>query len=65
MQMKVPCFVIPELVQGGKDVLSGIISGTVRNVHGKKIISYDIEIDRFLCDLQEQEETIMQENQYD
>ena len=65
MQLKVPCSVIPELIQGAKDVLSGMISGTVREVHGRKVLCYDIEIDRFLCDLQEQEETIMQEDQYD
>ena len=51
MQLKVPASVIPELIQGAKDVLSGMISGTVREMHGKEIISYDIEIDRFLCDL--------------
>lgn len=38
MQLKVPCSVIPELIQGAKDVLSGIISGTVREVHGRKIL---------------------------
>ena len=58
MQLKVPCHVIPELIQGAKDVLSGLISGNICEVHGRQVISYDIEIDRFLCDLREQEEAI-------
>lgn len=43
-----PVAVIPELIQGAKDVLSGLISGTLRQVHGKQVISFDIEIDRFI-----------------
>lgn len=58
MQLKVPCHVIPELIQGAKDVLSGLISGNICEIHGRQVISYDIEIDRFLCDLREQEEAI-------
>lgn len=49
-QSKVPASVIPELIKGAKDVLSGTIRGTVREMHGKQIISFDIGIDRFLCD---------------
>ena len=37
---------------------SGLISGNICEIHGRQVISYDIEIDRFLCDLREQEEAI-------
>ena len=42
---------IPELIQGAKDILSGMLFGEVKEVHGKQVISYDIEIDQFLFDL--------------
>ena len=56
---------IPELIQGAKDVLSGLISGTLRQVHGKQVISFDIEIDRFLCDLRPQDNDDMEGDEYD
>ena len=64
-QLKVPVAVIPELIQGAKDVLSGLISGTLRQVHGKQVISFDIEIDRFLCDLRQQDNDDMEGDEYD
>ena len=64
-QLKVPVSVIPELIQGAKDVLSGLISGTLRQVHGKQVISFDIEIDRFLCDLRPQDNDDMEGDEYD
>ena len=64
-QLKVPASVIPELIQGAKDVLSGLVSGTIREVHEKQVISFDIEIDRFLCDLRQQENDEMEGDAYD
>ena len=50
MQLRVPKEVIPELIAGAKDILSGKVKGEDREIHAQKIVSYDIGIDRFLCD---------------
>ena len=45
--------VIPELIAGAKDILAGKCTGTEKEVHGKKILSVDVGVSRFLCDLNE------------
>ena len=50
-ELKVSKSVIPKLISGAKDILTGKCSGTEKEVHGMKILSVDIGVDRFLCDL--------------
>lgn len=47
---KVSRDIIPLLIQGAKDLMEGKLQGTERDAHGHKIVSYDIGVDRFLCD---------------
>ena len=41
---------IPRLIEGAEKILCGELNGEPRQFHGKKILSYDIGIDRILCD---------------
>jgi glyoxylase-like metal-dependent hydrolase (beta-lactamase superfamily II) len=50
-ELKVSKSVIPKLISGAKDILAGTCTGTEKEVHGMKILSVDIGVDRFLCDL--------------
>jgi glyoxylase-like metal-dependent hydrolase (beta-lactamase superfamily II) len=49
--LKVSKNVIPKLIAGAEDILAGKCSGIEKEVHGNKILSVDIGVDRFLCDL--------------
>ena len=46
---KVSRDVIPSLIEGARKILSGEISGTEEERHGKKILSCDVGVSRFLC----------------
>ena len=48
---KVSRDVIPELIDGAKDILAGKIPGKEIEVHGKKVTSCDVGVSRFLCEL--------------
>ena len=48
---KVSRDVIPELIDGAKDILAGKIPGKEIGVHGKKVTSCDVGVSRFLCEL--------------
>ena len=48
---KVSRDVIPELIDGAKDILEGKIPGKEIEVHGKKVTSCDVGVSRFLCEL--------------
>ena len=48
---KVSRDVIPELIDGAKDILAGKTPGKEIEVHGKKVTSCDVGVSRFLCEL--------------
>ena len=50
-KLKIRKSVIPELIQGSEKILAGKCTGTEREVHGKKILSVDVGVSRFLCSL--------------
>lgn len=43
--------VIRKLIKGAEDILAGKCTGTEKEVHGIKIMSVDVGVSRFLCDL--------------
>lgn len=50
-RMPVPKEIIPALIKGAEEIQSGLVRGTVKEVHGKEVSSCDIGITRFLCEL--------------
>ena len=50
-KVKIGKSVIPQLAAGAKDILSGKFNGTVKEVHGNRILSVDVGVSRFLCNL--------------
>ena len=49
--MPVDKSLIPDLIRGARDVMDGKIAGIKKEMHGRTVMSYDIGIDRFLCDM--------------
>ncbi len=43
--------VIKKLIKGAEDILAGKCTGTEREAHGIKIMSVDVGVSRFLCNL--------------
>ena len=43
--------VIPRLISGARDILSGKCNGVEKEVHGNRILSVDVGVSRFLCNL--------------
>lgn len=44
--------VIPKLIDGAEKILRGELAGEPKEFHGKTILSYDIGVDRLLCDME-------------